>query len=92
MKEEYSFEWDEQKSISNGRKHGVLFQEALNIWDDPMFVEVHLVSETEDRWAVIGRVAKQRHLTAIITYREDVVRIISVRKSTKKEVDFYEQN
>lgn len=57
-----------------------------------MFVEIHLVSEPEDRWAAIGRVAKDAYLTAIITYREERVRIISARPSTKKEVDIYDRH
>ncbi len=92
MKEDYLFEWDERKSLANRRKHGVSFQDAQGIWDDPMFAEVHLISDPEDRWAVIGRTAKNHHLTAIITYRKDAVRIISARPSTKKEIDIYDQH
>ncbi len=92
MKEDYAFEWDEQKNLANEQKHDVSLQHAQAIWDDPLFVEAHLASEPEDRWVVIGRIAKSRHLTAIITYRGDAVRIISARPSTKKEVDIYDQH
>lgn len=92
MKEDYEFEWDEAKSVSNSQKHGVTFEDATAIWDDPMFAELHLVSEPEDRWAVIGQVAKGGFLTAIITYRDERVRIISARKATKKEADLYGSN
>lgn len=81
-----------QKNATNIRKHHVSFDDARAIWDDPMFMEVHLTSEPEDRWAVIGRVGKSVFLTAIITYRDDIIRIISVRKSTKKEIDVYEKH
>ena len=92
MKEDYEFEWDEAKAMSNAHKHGVSFEEAMAIWDDPMFAEVHLQSDPEDRWAVIGQIAKDMFLTAIITYRYDRVRIISARKSTKKETDVHGKN
>ena len=92
MQEDYEFEWDKAKSESNLRKHGVSFAEARRIWDDPCFIEVYLTSEPEDRWAVVGRLGKSDYLTAIVTHREGKVRIISARKSTKKEVDVYGKN
>lgn len=92
MQEDYDFEWDEAKSESNFRKHGVSFTDARRIWDDPCFIEAYLTSEPEDRWAVVGRLGKSDYLTAIVTYRNGKVRIISARKSTKKEVDVYGKN
>lgn len=92
MKQDYEFEWDGLKSLSNTQKHGISFEDATAIWDDPLFIEVHLISEPEDRWAVVGQIAKGRYLTAIITYRGDKVRIISVRKATKKEIEIYGGN
>ena len=89
MQEDYVFEWDDAKSASNAKKHGVSFEQACAIWDDPMFLEVHLMTEPEDRWAVIGRVGKNSFLTAIITYRASHVRIVSARQSTKKETGVY---
>lgn len=89
MREDYVFEWDDAKAASNAEKHGVTFEQATGIWDDPMFGEVHLTSDPEDRWAVIGRVGKNVCLTAIVTYRGENVRIISARKSTKKEMRIY---
>ena len=49
MKNDYSFEWDESKALANVRKHGISFHEATAIWDDPMFIEVHLITQPEDR-------------------------------------------
>ena len=89
MKEGYEFEWDDAKNASNAKKHGVTFSEATSIWDDPMFLEVVLTSDPEERRAVIGKVGKNDYLAAIITYRSETIRIISARKSTKKEVDAY---
>ena len=89
MREDYDFEWDDAKNASNSKKHGVTFADATQIWNDPMFLEVLLTSEPEERRAVIGKVGKNNYLTAIVTYRGDAIRIISARKSTKKEVDAY---
>ena len=92
MKEEYEFQWDERKNETNIAKHGISFTEGLAIWDDPFFVQVYLTSTPEDRWAVIGKIAKNIFATAIITYRGETIRIISLRKSTKKEVNIYEKH
>ena len=92
MQDDYLYEWDDAKSESNASKHGISFSLAQRIWDDPMFVEVHLESKPEDRWAVIGRVAKVVYVTAIITYRDERIRIISARKSTRKELDIYDKH
>ena len=89
MVEDYEFERDDAKDASNFKKHGVTFAEAIRIWDDPMLLEVRLTSGPEERWAAIGRVGKNDYLTAIITYRGEAIRIISARKSTKKEADAY---
>lgn len=92
MQEDCELEWDEAKSESNSRKHGVSFSDARRIWDDPCFIEAYLTSGPEDRWAAVGRVGKSDYLTAIVTHREGKVRIISARRSTKKEVDVYGKN
>ena len=89
LKEEHEFEWDARKSRHNKKSHGVSFIEACAIWDDPCLVEMYLPSGGEKRWGVIGRVAKDKWLTAIITYRDDSIRIISCRRSTQKEIDYY---
>lgn len=89
MQDEWEFEWDPRKSATNARKHGISFDRAKAMWDDPYMVDVFLQSDPEPRWAVIAQTATG-HYTAIITYRgERVVRIISVRRSSKKEVDIY---
>lgn len=89
MKESYEFEWDEAKDAVNRRKHGISFEEAEAIWDDPMFVEVHVMDVPEDRWVTIGRVGKNAYLTAAITYRGERIRIISARRSSRKEIEAY---
>ena len=89
---EYDFEWDEKKSRANRKKQGISFDQATILWDDPFLLEFHLLCRGEERWGVVGRVGAGDYLTAIITYRGEVVRIISVRKSTPREIEEYERH
>ncbi len=83
------FEFDPVKSNSNKKKHGIDFYEAQELWDDPDFVEIPVKTGDEPRFLIIGRIS-EKHWSAIITYRSDKVRIISVRRSRKEEVGIYE--
>ncbi len=83
------FEFDPVKSNSNKKKHGIDFYEAQELWDDPDFVEIPVKTGDEPRFLTIGRIS-EKHWSAIITYRSDKVRIISVRRSRKEEVGIYE--
>ena len=84
------FEYDEQKSSINKSKHGIDFQEAQKLWEDPYSFELPSPhSEDEDRFLVLGQI-KSKNYTAIITYRNKNIRIISVRRSREKERKFYE--
>ena len=83
------FEFDIKKSDSNKTKHGIDFFEAQDLWDDPDLVEVPLTTSDEPRLLVIGKIS-EKHWSGIITYRNDKIRIISVRRSRKEEVDIYE--
>jgi len=85
------FEFDDSKSQSNLAKHGINFKEAQQIWDDSNRVEIPARTEDEARFLVIGKIA-QKCWSAIITYRQNRVRIISVRRSRKEEVAIYESN
>ena len=85
----HSFEYDDKKSISNLKKHGVDFVTAQEIWLDPDLVEVQAKSENEPRFLVIACIAK-KHWSAVITRRGSTIRIISVRRSRKAEVEIYE--
>jgi len=83
------FEFDSEKSFSNLEKHGIDFVDAQRLWEDSDLLEIPARTVDEPRFVVIGRI-KKKHWSAIITYREDVVRIISVRRSRESEVLIYE--
>lgn len=83
------FEFDERKSRSNKEKHGIDFQEAQSLWNDLDRIEIPARTEDEPRYLVVARL-KGKHYSAVITYREDKVRIISVRRARVEEVEIYE--
>lgn len=83
------FEFDSDKSGTNKQKHGIHFVRAQALWDDADLIEIPARTTDEPRFVVVGRIGRQ-HWSAIITYRDDCVRIISVRRSRKEEVEIYE--
>ena len=83
------FEFDPRKSQSNKQKHGIDFHAAQALWNDLDRLEIPARTEEEARSAVIGQI-EGKHWTAVITYRGDNTRIISVRRSRKEEVKLYE--
>jgi len=83
------FEYDPNKSKSNLNKHGIDFIEAQKLWNDEDFMEIPAKIQEEQRFIVIGKL-KEKHWTAVITYRGDIIRIISVRRARKEEVKYYE--
>lgn len=74
--------------MENRAKHGIDFVEAHALWDDPDRVEVPARTVDESRSLVIGRIGEQ-HWSAVVTYRDGRVRIISVRRSRTEEVRIY---
>ncbi|MFO0415708.1 MAG: BrnT family toxin [Pseudomonadota bacterium] len=85
------FEFDLKKSVSNKKKHGIDFEEAQELWLDPHLLEIEARSTDEPRFLLIGKIGS-KHWSAVVTYRDDKVRIISVRRSRKEEVDLYEES
>ncbi|MBA3472760.1 MAG: BrnT family toxin [Rubrobacter sp.] len=83
------FEFDEAKSEANKSKHGIDFVEAQALWLDEMLVEVPARTEDEPRFVVVGMISN-KHWSAVITYRSDRVRLISVRRARDEEVTIYE--
>jgi len=90
------FVWDETKNRVNKAKHGVSFEIARRIFDDPLHVSVPDRREHgEERWATIGLVGTVLLLIVIHTYveqnGEEIIRIISARKATRGERARYEE-
>jgi hypothetical protein len=83
------FEFDPQKSERNLAKHGIDFVAAQKLWDDPNLLEIPARTEDEPRFLMIGQIDR-KHWSAVVTYRSDVIRIISVRRSRVEEVLLYE--
>jgi uncharacterized DUF497 family protein len=84
-----NFEFDPNKSKKNKEKHGLDFIEVQALWDDPDLLEIPARTDDEPRYLVIGKI-KQKHWSGVITYREENIRIISVRRSRTEEVEVYE--
>ncbi len=85
-----TFEFDKNKSITNKVKHNIDFTEAQELWNDPYSFELPSPqSEDEKRYLVVGKIHTKNY-TAIITYRDTSIRIISVRRSREKEIKLYE--
>lgn len=83
------FEFDPDKSAANEAKHGIGFTQAEDLWNDPLRVEVPARTVDEERWLVIG-LMEGRHWSAVVTYRDERIRLISVRRSRDEEVAIYE--
>jgi uncharacterized protein len=83
------FEFDPSKSESNLAKHGIDFVQAQALWADPMLLEIPAKTDDEPRYLVIGMI-DEKHWSAVITYREANVRLISVRRARREEVEIYE--
>ncbi len=84
------FQFDEKKSTANREKHGIDFDQAQALWDDFDLLEIPAKNvEDENRYLIIGKIG-EKHWSAVITYRDDSIRIISVRRSRGKEIEYYE--
>ena len=94
----YHFEWDPVKAQSNARDHKISFRLATTVFRDPLALTVYDEehSETEERWATIGKAENQQYLVVTHTFGQTsptdaVIRVISARKAMKQEVRDYEQ-
>ena len=87
-------EWDDKKAASNVKKHGIRFEEAARVFDDPLarFEQDRFV-DGEERWRTIGMAAHVLLLVAHTMTKDDdceLVRIISARRANKHERRIYE--
>jgi len=85
----FVFEFDGTKSRANKAKHGIDFEEAQSLWLDDNLLQIAARAEGEQRFVVIGLI-DGKHWSAVITYRAQTIRLISVRRSREKEVQAYE--
>ena len=84
-----TFAYRSHKSACNKDKHGIDFDEAQALWEDPSLLEAPARIEGEPRFLVVGRNGR-RHWAAIYVVREERTRIISVRRARTKEIEHYE--
>jgi uncharacterized DUF497 family protein len=84
------FEYDPEKSRANEVKHGIDFVRAQALWDDPNLLEIPARTVGEARFLLIGRLQEELW-SAVVTYRGDRVRIISVRRARQEEKTLYEK-
>lgn len=88
------FNWDRTKAASNEFKHRVTFDESTSVFHDPFASIFDDERHTDDEYRelIIGHSDRRRLLIISFTEREDVIRIISARKATKREQADYERN
>ena len=83
------FEFDPEKSKADKIKHGIDFIDAQKLWDDSDLLEIPARTIDEPRFIVIGKIDK-KYWTGIVTYRDENISIISVRRARDEEVALYE--
>jgi len=93
------FEWDDKKAASNLRKHGVAFEDAAQVFKDPLCASaVERIENTQQRWQTVGAFKDEVLLTVAhtVAVEEDegetaeIIRIISARRATRIERKRYE--
>ena len=88
-----NFDWDQNKAARNFARHGVSFDEAATVFDDPLYLDFfdpeH--SDEEHRYIRVGCSKQHRILVVSYTEREDMTRLISARLATRKERQSYEE-
>ena len=91
------FSWDEAKNRSNQKKHGVSFEAATLVFDDPLQLNrLERVIDGEERWQTIGNAGGIVLLLVVHTWQEgpageEQIRIISARRANKLERELYEE-
>jgi uncharacterized DUF497 family protein len=91
------FEWNDKKAAGNRRKHGITFDDAMKVFDDPFaLTEQDRVEGGERRWQIIGMFEGLMILFVAYAVEEEgqdeIIRIISARRASRKERTRYEQN
>ena len=83
------FEYDPLKSQSNKAKHGIDFEEAQSLWDDPDCIAFPAKTSDEERFALLAML-NGKLWVAFYTHRDDKIRIISTRRARTNERQLYE--
>jgi uncharacterized protein len=87
------FDWDKNKAVANLSKHGVSFEEAKTVFDDPFYVDFYDPDHSfgEHRFILLGESAQSRLLLVSYMERNNGIRLISAREATPSERKSYEQ-
>ena len=91
------FEWNENKNTLNKTKHGVSFEEAQSVFNDPLHISKldYRFSYFEERWITIGTTSNLELLVVANLYfsddGEEIIRIISARHANSNERSIYEK-
>ena len=87
------FIWNRLKAETNHKKHGITFEKATEVFDDPFFIEEYDEenSGNEDRYNIIGFL-KGRYITVSFTLKDNLTRIFSARKADIEEEEAYDEN
>jgi uncharacterized DUF497 family protein len=83
------FEYDLLKSESNKIKHGIDFEEAKALWSDEDAIQFNTDTGEEQRFLIVGQI-DEADWTPVITFRGEIIRIISVRRSRNREKEEYD--
>ncbi len=84
------YDFDPNKSSSNKIKHNIDFEQAQELWNDPHAIELKVNFPIEERFICIGRI-ENKFWNAMFTKREELIRIISVRRARDNERELYEK-
>lgn len=88
------FEWDDAKAAANLTKHGVSFEQAITVFDDPLAITAEDLTATYDepRFITIGQSSIGLLLLVVNVERKDRIRIVSARRATRREKVTYEKS
>ena len=87
------YDWDKNKAVTNLSKHGVFFEEAITVFDDPLYVDFYDPDHSfgEHRYILLGESVQGRLLFVSYMERNHSIRLISAREATPSERKAYEQ-
>ena len=87
------YEWDPEKAANNLKKHEISFEEAVTVFDDPLYIDFYDPDHSieEHRYLIMGQSSADRLLIVSYTESDQVVRVISAREVTPAERRAYEE-